>query len=45
MVGALHFRVAPDTDEDNVGALAEAGWSERGIMVVLDDKAPSMVEK
>ena len=39
MVGALHSRVAPDTDEDYVGALAEAGWSEKEIMVVLDDKA------
>jgi len=36
--GAVHSRVAPDTDEDNVGALAEAGWSEKEIMVVLDDK-------
>jgi len=44
-VGALHSRVPPDTDEDNVRALAEAGWSEKEIMVVLDDKAPSMVGK
>ena len=44
-VGALHSRVAPDTDEEYVGALAEAGWSEKEIMVRLDDKAPSMVEK
>ena len=41
MVGALDSKVAPDTDEDNVGALAEAGWSEKEIMVVLDDEAPS----
>ena len=45
MVGALDSRVAPDTDEDNVGALAEAGWGQKEIVVVLDDKAPSMVEK
>ena len=31
--------------EDNDGALAEAGWNEKEIVVVLDDKAPSMVEK
>ena len=37
--------MAPGTDEDNVGALAEAVWSEKEIMMVLDDKVPSMVEK
>ena len=36
--------MAPGTDEDNVGALAEAVWSEKEIMMVLDDKVPSMVE-
>jgi hypothetical protein len=45
MLGALHSRGVPDNDEDNVGALAEAGWSEKEVMVVLDDKAQSMVEK
>jgi hypothetical protein len=39
MVGALHSRVVSGTDAD-IGALAEAGWSEKEIMVVLDDKAP-----
>ena len=35
----------PTLREDNDGALAEAGWNEKEIVVVLDDKAPSMVEK
>jgi hypothetical protein len=45
MVGPLHSRVAPDTDEDNVRALVEAGWSDKEIMVVLvlADRAPSTV--
>jgi len=39
MVRTLHSRVAPGADEDNTAARAEAGWSEKEIMVVLDDKA------
>ena len=41
MVGALRSRWRRTPTRITSGALAEAGWSEKEIMVVLDDEAPS----